>query len=74
MLPSSPLAATKLAVSKLLYLRVVNNRLNNSFKHFDGYDNYQSSDEQISVSDVINECYKFSTFLTNLYYNELEKN
>ena len=54
----------------------LNNQSNNFDidKHFDGYDNYQSSDEQISVSDVINECYKFSTFLTNLYYNELEKN
>lgn len=42
-------------------------------KNFDGYDNYQSSDEQISVSDAINECCKFSMFLIGLYYNELEK-
>lgn len=53
----------------------LNNESNNFDidKHFDGYDNYQSSDEQFSVSDAINECCKFSNFLTNLYYNELEK-
>lgn len=53
----------------------LNNESNNFDidKHFDGYDNYQSSDEQISVSDVINECCKFSTFLIGLYYSEIEK-
>lgn len=53
----------------------LNNESNNFDidKHFDGYDNYQSSDEQFSVSDAINECCKFSNFLTNLYYSELEK-
>lgn len=53
----------------------LNNESNNFDidKHFDGYDNYQSSDEQISVSDVINECCKFSTFLIGLYKTELGK-
>ena len=53
----------------------LNNESNNFDidKYFDGYDNYQSSDEQFSVSDAINECCKFSNFLTNLYYSELEK-
>lgn len=53
----------------------LNNESNNFDldKHFDGYDNYQSSDEQISVSDVINECCKFSTFLIGLYYKLIEK-
>ena len=53
----------------------LNNESNNFDidKHFDGYDNYQSSDEQISVSDVINECCKFSTFLICLYIELIEK-
>ena len=53
----------------------LNNESNNFDidKYFDGYDNYQSSDEQFSVSDAINECCKFSNFLTNLYCSELEK-
>ena len=53
----------------------LNNESNNFDidKHFDGYDNYQSSDEQISVSDVINECCKFSIFLIGLYIELLEK-
>lgn len=53
----------------------LNNESNNFDidKYFDGYDNYQSSDEQFSVSDAINECCKFSTFLIGLYYSEVEK-
>lgn len=53
----------------------LNNESNNFDidKYFDGYDNYQSSDEQFSVSDAINECCKFSNFLTNLYCDEGEK-
>ena len=53
----------------------LNNESNNFDidKHFDGYDNYQSSDEQVSISDVINDCCKFSTFLIGLYNTELEK-
>lgn len=49
----------------------------NSFdinKVFDGYNNYQSSDEQISVVDAINECGKFVNLLTNLYLNEVSIN
>ena len=53
----------------------LNNESNNFDldKHFDGYDNYQSSDNLFLVSDVINDCCNFLNFLTNLYYNELEK-
>lgn len=53
----------------------LNNESNNFDidKYFDGYDNYQSSDEQFSVSDAINECCKFSNFLTYLYCIEVEK-
>ena len=37
---------------------------------FDGYDNYQSSDEMVSAADAINECYKFMHFLRYLFLYE----